>query len=128
MGAISMVLPQDVILGVQATPVAIAVRSKDMLAWAGTLNGLFSIHSAYALAVGLETLQSLKGNGSRRLSYFQKFNYFCGNAIIIVLELNPVYMLKGWAQTPIVHYVSKLLKLSSMPSVTAQLLNQFGIN
>ena len=56
-----MVLPQDVVLGVQATPVAIAARSKDMLAWAGTFNGLFSIHIAYALAVGLENSPIFKG-------------------------------------------------------------------
>ena len=58
---ISMVLPQDVVLGVQATPIAIATRSRDKLAWAGTSNGLFSTHNAYALAVGLENSLIFRG-------------------------------------------------------------------
>ena len=37
--AVSMVLPQDVVLGIQATAVAIATRNRDKLMWVGTPNG-----------------------------------------------------------------------------------------
>ena len=115
---ISMVLPQDVVLGVQATPIAITARNRNKLAWAGTLNGSFSTHSAYALAVGLKNAPIFKGQWIWKTIILPKIQLFCGNAIIIVLELDPVYMLEGWAWTPIAHYASKLLKLSSMLSVT----------
>ena len=125
---ISMVLPEDVVLGVQATLVAITARSKNKLAWAGAPNDFFSTHSAYALAVGLKSAPIFQGQWIWKTIILPKIQLFCGNAIIIVLELDPIYMLEGWAQTPIAHYASKLLKLSSMLSMTTQLLNQFGIN
>lgn len=52
--SISMGFPQDVVLGIQATPFAIVARSRDRLAWAGTSNGMSSLQSAYVLAVCLE--------------------------------------------------------------------------
>ena len=74
--AISMVLPQYVVLGIQATPVAIATRNRDKLMWVGTPNGLFSTYSAYALAVGLENSPIFNGQWIWKTDVLPKIQLF----------------------------------------------------
>ena len=46
-----MVLPQEVLLEIKATPFVVAASSTDRLAWTGMANGSFSFQSAYKLVV-----------------------------------------------------------------------------
>lgn len=89
--SLSLELPPTLRSEIQATPVAIASKRQDRLAWKGTQHGGFDLRSAYNLAIGLEEVQQFGGQRIWKIKILPRIQLFVWkcyhNSIVVKLCL-----------------------------------------
>ena len=72
---------------IQATPIAMTSKGCDKIAWADSLQGIFSLRSAYRIVMGHEESSTSVLAGYGKQTPFQELKHFFGCVLTIVLRL-----------------------------------------